>query len=94
MTISKGKSNSLGLGLDPADSFGNKGVFVGSINTLPDGEPNPCSVCSIPIRVGDQIVAIENKSLIGLSFLDAISIIKGSGSQRLELFVERMIGGN
>jgi hypothetical protein len=74
-----------GIGLDLIKTI-DGGVSVQRLKDMPDGSPNPASICSPPVSVGDIIVGVNDSACT--QFIDVVKAIRGS-SVKVCLWLER-----
>jgi hypothetical protein len=84
-TIAKSE---FGIGLDLVKTA-DGGVAVQKLKDMPDGSPNPASVCSPPVLVGDLIVGVNDQACT--QFTDVVKYIRGS-NVKVCLWLERTEG--
>jgi len=77
-----------GIGLDLVKTP-DGGVAVQRLKDMPDGSPNPASICNPPVLVGDIIVGVNDQRFT--QFADVVKAIRGC-NLRVGLMLERANG--
>lgn len=75
-----------GIGLDLVKTT-DGGVAVQRLKEMPDGSPNPASVCNPPVLIGDVIVGVNDQRCT--QFVDVVKGIRGC-NVRVSLWLERV----
>jgi hypothetical protein len=74
-----------GIGLDITKT-NDGGVLIQRLKEMPDGSPNPASICKPPVEVGDIIVGVNGREM--RQFVDIVKAIRLCADQ-VELMLER-----